>query len=475
MKAKDPPEAISAGVQARPFQNSYWIEPGRLLAGEYPGTPVRIETERRLKDLVAIGIDSFIDLTEDDELPGYAPLLAAIAPHASHRRFPILDHGLPHEEGFISRVLDAIDADLAEGKRVYLHCRAGVGRTGTVLGCYLIRQGMQSEAALDRLEVLWQQSARSRAIPQIPETADQTHFVLTWREQQAAVHSLQGVAGRIGGVLYGLAVAEATLRPGNTWGSDTAMTLLLAESLLASAGNSPDDQMRRYLQWQQDGHPGGSLHEVAVPAEVQRALASWRWTRKAYAGSHDPAKLDSHSLARTAAVAMYFLDEPGLVGEAAAGASRTTQQAPIVLDACRLYAALLVAALNGSRKEELVRFDGGAAARLLQQRALKAEVDALSRRDWAKAPQPVCRNDVLGTLTWALWGFAQSADFRSGLSLLASTNALPDGACAAYGALAGAFYSLSGVPADLRRKLGDPRPVAAVVELLASREMGRSS
>ena len=51
-------------------------------------------------------------------------------------------------------ILDAIDAAVSQGRRVYVHCRAGIGRTGTVVGCYLVRHGMSGPQAIAQIS-LW--------------------------------------------------------------------------------------------------------------------------------------------------------------------------------------------------------------------------------------------------------------------------------------------------------------------------------
>ena len=59
----------------RPIPESYWVEPGRFLAGEFPGQDYGKLLRRRLDIFLDFGIDSFIDLTDPDELPTYLPLL----------------------------------------------------------------------------------------------------------------------------------------------------------------------------------------------------------------------------------------------------------------------------------------------------------------------------------------------------------------------------------------------------------------
>ena len=48
----------------RPIANSYWVVPGRLLAGEYPGATLRRPTLENLHGLLDAGVTYFIDLTE---------------------------------------------------------------------------------------------------------------------------------------------------------------------------------------------------------------------------------------------------------------------------------------------------------------------------------------------------------------------------------------------------------------------------
>ncbi|HTP01542.1 MAG TPA: protein-tyrosine phosphatase family protein [Anaerolineales bacterium] len=138
------------------------------------------------------GIDSFIDLTEEDELGPYLPLLQQRARQRSlqlsYRRFPIPDLGLPAHAQMLA-ILDHIDEALAAGKHIYLHCWGGIGRTGTTVGCYLVRHGMSAQEALDQISDWWQDVTGRRSIPLSPETPEQTAFVRGWDEAAPAAPS----------------------------------------------------------------------------------------------------------------------------------------------------------------------------------------------------------------------------------------------------------------------------------------------
>ena len=141
-----------------PILGSRWVEPERLLIGPYPGDEIEA--------VLDAGVDVVVDLTEEGELPGYA-----VPPSVRHVRHPIADFGCPTSDD-LRETLDFVDAQLAQGNRVYLHCRGGIGRTGMVAACYLMRRGSSAEEALARL----------RAVGKGPEADEQLRLVEGWRE-----------------------------------------------------------------------------------------------------------------------------------------------------------------------------------------------------------------------------------------------------------------------------------------------------
>jgi len=150
---------------AVPFPRSYWVEPGRLLAGYYPGAPSKEEAEAKLEALLDAGIRCFVNLVEEEEknanqhpLRPYQPLLAKLAANrgieVTYLRIPVRDHGVT-TASTMKAILDTIDSALAQNRPTYVHCWGGRGRTGTVVGCYLARHGRATgERALARISSL---------------------------------------------------------------------------------------------------------------------------------------------------------------------------------------------------------------------------------------------------------------------------------------------------------------------------------
>lgn len=162
--------------QPAPFPEMYWVEPRRFLAGSYPGFGDAESARLRVSGLLDAGIQVFVDLTEPGVVQPYTIWLAG---RAEHIRLPIPDFGVPSFV-LMARILDALDQALVARRPVYLHCWGGLGRTGTVVGCYGVRRGMSGEEALRHLDKLRQ--GTSLAHHPSPETEAQRRLVLSWCE-----------------------------------------------------------------------------------------------------------------------------------------------------------------------------------------------------------------------------------------------------------------------------------------------------
>jgi hypothetical protein len=169
----------------RPILDSYWVIPGIFLAGAHPGINNGSQTREILIGFLNAGFNAFINLTGENELPSYQQILLEEAGHLGfqviHQRFSILDRGLPSRDLMVA-ILDALDRFLENGSKVYLHCWGGIGRTGTTVGCFLVRHGLSGEEALERLSQLYHSSNQSRIFPKSPETQAQVDLIQNWHE-----------------------------------------------------------------------------------------------------------------------------------------------------------------------------------------------------------------------------------------------------------------------------------------------------
>jgi hypothetical protein len=169
----------------RPIAEAYWVVPGLLLAGEYPGSFHSRESYARIVTFLERGIKTFVDLTVLGELVPYEIMLMREAEQrelqAFYSRFSIADRGVPSER-VMRKILDTLDTAISEGRTTYLHCWGGVGRTGTVVGCYLVRHGLTGEQALAQLAEWWQYVPKHQIYPRSPETDEQMQFILNWKE-----------------------------------------------------------------------------------------------------------------------------------------------------------------------------------------------------------------------------------------------------------------------------------------------------
>lgn len=159
--------------------HAYWAEPGRLLAGEYPGSRDPELAVRKIAFLIDAGIHTIVDLTTADEgLSPYVRLLRdaekATGRPVRYMPRPVPDMRILNQAGY-DLILEDIAEALADGDTVYVHCWKGIGRTGTVIGCRLIDAGLTYPSAISRIAQL--RAGTRKAHLSSPESSAQHHVL----------------------------------------------------------------------------------------------------------------------------------------------------------------------------------------------------------------------------------------------------------------------------------------------------------
>ncbi len=110
-----------------------------------------------------------------------AQVFESLGCQVEYNRFPIPDYSVP-SDAQMAGLISMLDAALQAGQVAYVHCWGGIGRTGTLVGCYLVQHGLTGEQALARLAEL--RAGLSSAWRRSPESNEQWQMVLDWNRSR---------------------------------------------------------------------------------------------------------------------------------------------------------------------------------------------------------------------------------------------------------------------------------------------------
>jgi len=136
-----------------PIKKSWWVCDG-LLAGP---SPVQPESRARLDKLLAYGMNSFVDLRDTkEEIDGFPEVRydSLLPSGVEYKNFPILDGQAPARDEDTDRIVRYICERMESGKKVYVHCHGGHGRTGTIVAAFLVRGGFPPAGSILHINIL---------------------------------------------------------------------------------------------------------------------------------------------------------------------------------------------------------------------------------------------------------------------------------------------------------------------------------
>ncbi len=259
--------------------------------------------------------------------------------------------------------------------------------------------------------------------------------------------TFQPIADMIGGGPFGL-------KPGQ-WTDDTSMALCLAESLITRQGFDLKDQLQRYVRWYREGYLSSTGRCFDIGNTTRAALHNFEETGNPWSGLKGGNTAGNGSIMRLAPVPLFYAPNLHEGIEKCGESSRTTHAEHDPVDACRYLGALIIGAVNGASKDELLSERYSPIAGYWADHPLRHNIDAIAAGSFKRRNPPDIKGTghVVASLEAALWAFYHSDSFREGCLLAVNLGDDADTTGAVYGQLAGAYYGAQGIPETWQSRL----------------------
>ncbi len=237
------------------------------------------------------------------------------------------------------------------------------------------------------------------------------------------------------------------LQPGQ-WTDDTSMALCLGTSLLHVAGFDAADQMTRYCNWWEHGYLSSTGRCFDIGNTVRDALERYTQSGDPLSGSTNARSAGNGSIMRLAPVPMFYAPDADVAIRFSGESSRTTHGCAECIDACRYLGLVLVRALGGASKHDVL---SNCDPELVRSVAIKQIAGGSYRGK--------TQDDILGSgyvvrsLEAALWCFDVTDSFEEAVLKAVNLGDDADTTAAVCGQVAGAFYGESGIPDRWLRRL----------------------
>jgi ADP-ribosyl-[dinitrogen reductase] hydrolase len=261
---------------------------------------------------------------------------------------------------------------------------------------------------------------------------------------------------------------------GTLWTDDTSQALCIADSLISLKKIDLTDQLQRFDEWLSTGYLSCVGWGYGCGPTVRIAIVNFRETGVPSPVTNEPT---NGSLMRLAPVPLFYSNDMDMAIEMSGKSSLTTHDHPLCIDACRLYGSMIVKAVNGKSKSEILEYD----ADLWKDNPLVGPIDEIARGSYKdKTPPPVTGTtfgtevpegirgtlNVVESIEASIWVFHNTGSFPAGALQAVNLGDDTDTTAAIFGQLGGAYYGYDQIPEPWKAKLLDRTLVEYIAKKL---------
>ncbi len=249
--------------------------------------------------------------------------------------------------------------------------------------------------------------------------------------------------------------------PAGAWTDDTSMALCLADSLIEMEEFDPIDQLTRYCAWWRAGYNSSTGQCFDIGGATRAALSRFERTREPYPGDAAADAAGNAPLVRLAPIPLAYASSPAQAIEYAAFSARTTHGDPRAADAARFFAWLMIAAVCGLGKEQVLGDACHPVIRGMELPVLEGlaplhpDVEEVAAGSYKHRQPPEIKGSgfVVRSLEAALWALHNTDTWEEGALAAVNLGDDADTTAAIYGQLAGAIYGPESIPERWLEKL----------------------
>jgi ADP-ribosyl-[dinitrogen reductase] hydrolase len=263
--------------------------------------------------------------------------------------------------------------------------------------------------------------------------------------------SFEPVTDMVGGGVF-------ELEPGQ-WTDDTSMALCLATSLLDYGSFIPNNQMKRYLKWYEEGYLSSTGECFDIGRTTSDALNEYKFSGDIFSKIVENDYSGNGGIMRLAPIPMFYVNDSTKAVHYSGESSRTTHASHLCIESAQILGSILFLLLNGYSKDISV---------VVFQQPSNPELYSIYKGEYLNKSIDEIKSSgyVVDTLEAALYCFCKTNNFKDAILMAANLGDDADTVAAVTGQLAGAYYGIESIPKKWLEKLHDMEMIKNIAERL---------